>query len=127
MIVQELPLYRGFFEIRQLTLKHRLFQGGWTTEVTREVFVRPEAVAVLLYDEGRASVVIIEQFRSGAAIRQEKAWLFEVVAGILEEGETLEAVAHREAKEEAGCDIVRLEKICRYYSSPGGSSELVTR
>ena len=42
-----------------------------------------------------------------------------------EDGETPEDVAHREAGEEAGLSFSRLEKICEYLVSPGGTTELV--
>ena len=32
------PLYDGFFKMVQYKLKHRLFAGGWSSEVTREMF-----------------------------------------------------------------------------------------
>ncbi len=53
-------------EFDVLTLKHRLFEGGWSREVERELFVRPAAVAVLPYDPERGRVVLVEQFRVGA-------------------------------------------------------------
>lgn len=56
----------------------------------------------------------------------EQAWLLEVVAGAIEEGETAEDVAYRESIEEAGCDIQELIKINDFFTSPGGTSELLT-
>ena len=62
----------------------------------------------------------------GALWEMEGPWTIELVAGIVEEGEEKEAVAHRETKEEAGCDIMDLEYICEYLPSPGASSEKLT-
>ena len=45
--------------------------------------------------------------------------------GIIGEGEAPEAVARREAQEEAGCEILDLVPVCHYLASPGGSSETV--
>lgn len=42
--------YQGFFELRKLQLKHRLFAGGWSKTFSRELFVRGLAVGVLAYD-----------------------------------------------------------------------------
>jgi ADP-ribose pyrophosphatase len=44
----------------------------------------------------------------------------------VDEGETNEATARREAKEETGCDVRRLEFAGAYLSSPGLSDELVS-
>ena len=32
--------YQGFFRIDRYRLRHRLFAGGWSAELTREVFER---------------------------------------------------------------------------------------
>jgi ADP-ribose pyrophosphatase len=79
-----------------------------------------------LYDPQREEIVLIEQFRMGAMANNKPAWLLEIVAGGIEEGETPEAVAYREAEEEAGCKIEKLEFISEFYTSPGGTSELLS-
>ena len=117
--------YSGFFRINCYRLRHRLFAGGWSGAIEREVFERGHAVGVLPYDPVADSVVLIEQFRIGALIAGMSPWLIEVVAGIVEEGETPEEVARRETQEEAGLEILALMPMCRYLVSPGGSSESV--
>ncbi len=119
-------MHDGFFNLNRYQLQHTLFAGGWSDVVSRELFERGDAVAVLLYDPNADKVVIIEQFRIGAAVSQpDRAWMLEIVAGIIEKGETPEAVVHREAQEEAGCTIQTLEFISRFYVSPGGTSERI--
>jgi ADP-ribose pyrophosphatase len=117
--------YSGFFRINRYRLRHRLFAGGWSGVIEREVFERGHAVGVLPYDPVADSVVLIEQFRIGALVAGMSPWLIEVVAGIVEEGETPEEVARRETLEEAGLEILALMPMCRYLVSPGGSSESV--
>ena len=124
-IINEASVYQGFFEIKKFKLKHRLFSGGWSKELHRELFCRGHAVAILLYDPAQDKVVLIEQFRIGALDNKNGPWLLEIPAGIVEPEEKAEAVAIREAKEEAGCEIKKLIPICDTYSSPGGSSETV--
>lgn len=117
------PLYQGFFQLERLRLRHRCFAGGWCEPLTRERFVRRDAVAVLPYDPEADSLVLIEQFRVGALEDTGSPWLLELVAGIVEPGETLEAVVHREAREEAGAELQALEPIASVHLSPGGSRE----
>ena len=117
--------YSGFFRINGYRLRHRLFAGGWSGVIEREVFERGHAVGVLPYDPVADSVVLIEQFRIGALVAGMSPWLIEVVAGIIEEGEPPEEVARRETQEEAGLEIQALMPMCRYLVSPGGSSESV--
>ncbi len=119
-------LYNGFFRMEKYRLKHTLYAGGWSAEISRELFVRGSAVAVLLYDPNTDQVVLIEQFRAGAIIQPDRAWLVEIVAGGIEEGETAIEVAYRESMEEAGCDIQELIVINEFYTTPGGCSERIT-
>ena len=118
--------YRGFFRMDLYRLRHRSFAGGWSEALTREVFERGHAAAVVLYDPARDRVVLIEQFRIGAFTAGLEPWLLEAVAGIIEPGEAAEAVVRREAMEEAGCQVSALEPIGRFLMTPGGSSETIT-
>lgn len=125
-IIEEKTQYQGFFSLKTVTLKHTLYKGGWSQPISREIFQRGNCVAVLLYDPVRDEVVIIEQFRIGAVQMPEQAWLLEIVAGAIEPGETAEEVAYRESIEEAGCEIQQLIKINDFFTSPGGTSELLS-
>ena len=117
--------YDGYFRIDRYRLRHRRHEGGWTGEITREVFERGHVTAVLPYDPDRDAVVLIEQFRIGAYAAGLSCWLTEVVAGVIDEGESAEAVARREMQEETGRSVGALEPIGSYLSSPGGASESV--
>jgi len=122
-VIEKTICYKGFFSIAQLRLRHRKYDGEWSEILTREIFERGHAVAVLPYDPVRDEVVLIEQFRVGALDFPADPWLIEIVAGIIDEGESAEGVAHREMAEEAGCEIERLEHVCDYLVSPGGTTE----
>ncbi len=122
-ILDKHTVYDGFFKLERYELKHTLFTGGWSQPLQRELFRRNNCVGVLLYDPNRDEVVMLEQFRVGAMLHTEQAWLLEIVAGGIEEGETPEQVAYREAEEEAGCTIEELMLISEFYTSPGGASE----
>lgn len=118
-------LYQGFFKIEQIQLQHRLFEGGWSHTVTREVLVRGGAAAAVMYDPEHDLIGLIEQFRVGA-LDNKSPWLYEVVAGMSEPNELPEEVIRRELVEEAGMKPNRLIKICDYFSSPGGTDERLT-
>ncbi len=122
-ILEKTNAYSGFFRLNVYRLRHRKFAGGWTRELTRELLERGHAAAVLPYDPRRDEVVLIEQFRIGAWAAGMEAWTIEIIAGVIDPGETPEAVVRREAKEEAGLDLGPLQSIGRYLTTPGGSSE----
>ena len=117
--------FRGYFSLETLTLRHRLFAGGWSTPVRRELFQRGDAVGVLPWDPVADELVLIEQFRVGAIRDDDSPWMLELIAGIVEAGESDTAVVHREAEEEAGCQLGQLEQIATFYPSAGACSEQI--
>ena len=117
--------YSGYFAVDTLTLRHRLFAGGWSSPMRRELFQRGDAVGVLPWNPGTDEVVLIEQFRVGALRGADNPWMLELIAGIVEPGESDPEVAHREAEEEAGCQLHRLELIATFYPSAGACSEQI--
>lgn len=128
-LLSERQAYKGFFQIRSLTFRHRLYRGGWSDTVSRELFLRHDAVGVLLYDPRLDAVALVEQVRVGplgnerAKADQRSPWLLELVAGLIDKDEAPDEVGRREAVEEAGAEVQALEPIAEYYSSPGGSNE----
>ncbi|WJD49738.1 MULTISPECIES: ADP-ribose diphosphatase [unclassified Enterobacter] len=122
-IIAREKLYSGFFSLDLYRFRHRLFNGEMSNEVRREIFERGHAAVLLPYDPVRDEIVLIEQIRIAAYDTSETPWLLELVAGIIEEGETVEDVARREAVEEAGLEVGRVKKFMSYLASPGGTSE----
>ncbi|MCC5811943.1 MAG: NUDIX domain-containing protein [Ectothiorhodospiraceae bacterium] len=125
-VLEKETVHNGFFRLHRYKLRHALFAGGVSETLTRELFDRGHSVGVLLYDAERDAVVLVEQFRVGALEHPSGPWLFEIVAGIQEPGATSEAVARKEALEEAGAQLQEMEHICDFLVSPGGASERVT-
>lgn len=117
--------FKGFYKLDKFFLRHELFAGGMGKEISRELFVRHDAVCVLPYDARRDEVVLIEQFRVGAVEKTANPWLIELVAGLIDKDEQPEEVAHREAQEEANIVFSALWPITKYFPSPGGSDEYV--
>ena len=118
-------VFKGYFRMDRYTVRHRTYRGGWTGDITREIFERGHAVVVILYDPMRDEVAMIEQFRCGALAADMYPWLVECVAGIIEKGETPEQVALRECVEEAGTEAKDIFEIGKFIITPGGSSETV--
>jgi ADP-ribose pyrophosphatase len=118
-------LFSGFFSLNKYHVSYPLFEGGDSGIITREVFERGHAAAVLMYDPIVDELVLIEQFRFPAYETMERPWLIEVVAGILEPGEDPEDLCHREASEEAGMQLTNLTKISEFLPSPGACTESI--
>ena len=89
-------------------------QGGTST---REIVEHSPAVAIVPLDEDM-NVHLVRQYRK--AIEQE---LLEVPAGVIHEGEGLEACARRELEEETGYGAGRLELMAAFFTTPGFCDE----
>ena len=124
-MLEDQSAWSGYFSMRRLTLQHRLFAGGWSEPIVREVFERGDAVGVLPYDPESDSLVLIEQFRPGALRGNDSPWMLELIAGIVDAGESDEDVVHREAMEEAACELSELLPIATVFPSAGACTEQV--
>jgi len=125
-LIERTVAFQGYFRVAQYRFRHTLYQGGLSGEVKREVFERGQAAAVLPYDPVRDEVVLIRQFRAGSYVAGRHPWGWETVAGIIEDGETPEDVARREAVEEAAVTITDLLPMGSVVLSPGACSETCT-
>ncbi|WP_425098528.1 NUDIX domain-containing protein [Tropicibacter sp. S64] len=123
-IVRKREGYDGFFRIKAFDLRHRRFDGGRSEVFPREAFIAWDAALVLPYDPVHDTVMLIEQLRYGPIHRGDPApWVLEPIAGLVDLGEAPEETARREAVEEAGLRIDRIEPILAAYPSPGYSTE----
>jgi ADP-ribose pyrophosphatase len=124
-LLDSVTRFQGFFRLVEYKYRIDRFDGG-EMEFTREVFERGTAAGVLPYDPNTDSIVLVEQFRAGAMGFGESAWLLEMIAGMVEDGEDAAEVVARESVEEAGCEVANIKQIAHYLASPGGSTEAVT-
>jgi len=123
-ILSKETLFTGFFKMIKYRFKHKKFNGHWSDIIERELFQRSKAAAVLPYDPISDNVILIEQIRVGA-LEHAHPWQLEIVAGIMDKDETSEEVVRREAEEEAGLTIGRIERMTSYYPSSGGCDEVL--
>jgi len=126
-VVEKTRKYQGFFALDEYKFRHKLYRGGFSEVLTREVFERGDAVAILPYDPATDSIVLIEQFRPGALRSEHGPWQLELIAGMFGANEQPIEVAIREAKEEANLVILpdNVTKVMNYLSSSGGMSECI--
>ena len=126
-ILKNETIYQGFFKLNKVQFKHKLFAGGWSGTVTRELLIKGAASAMVAYDPVLDNVVLVEQVRIGAydPTSTQSPWLLELIAGMVEEGETPESVALRESEEEAGAKISHMQHCLSVWDSPGGVLERI--
>ena len=120
-IIDKKNLYDCFFKMNEVTLKYRKYDGNWSNNIKRELFGGAQVAAVLPYDPISKEIILIQQFRPGTISKDIDHYLDEIVAGIIDEGESPEIAAKRECLEETGCEVKRLIPIQGYFPAPGSS------
>ena len=95
-VLEQEEVYAGFHRIVRMRLRHRLYKGGWSNTIEREVSARGEAASVVVYDPKLDAVCLVEQFRAATISKPSQAsdslsnvrtcspWSLEIVAGMLD-------------------------------------------
>ena len=113
-----------FFKIEEAYLRFEQFNGEMSPLVRRLSLERGNSVAVLVFNRSTDKLILISQFRY-PTYQNNHGWTIEVIAGMVDPGETPEESTRREVQEETGLNIEAFEPIATFYPSPGGSSELI--
>ena len=131
-IRKQTRLFDDFFKIDEVIVSHQRKDGTMSPDERRLVFERGDAVAVILYDAEAKTVIIVDQFKVPSLIGRRRdnpqtmdGWVTEATAGMIDPGETAEAAIKRETMEETGYSIGNPQLICKFFSSPGGTSERI--
>ena len=117
-------IHDGWLKVGKVTVEHELFNGGMSKPLVREMHCFSDAIAVLPYDPATNNVLLIEQFRPGAAIGGHP-WQFEIIAGGIDGDESNEDACLREAKEEAGVDLIEVHPLTMCYNVAGSSQDKI--
>jgi nudix-type nucleoside diphosphatase (YffH/AdpP family) len=132
VIKSEKRLLDDFFKIDEYSVSFEQYDGKMSAEQRRLNFERGDAVGVLLLNVDTRSVVLVQQFKLPSLIGRRRddpaiqdGWVTETMAGMIGPDETAEDAAIRETLEETGYEIESPEFICKFLSSPGGTSERI--
>jgi nudix-type nucleoside diphosphatase (YffH/AdpP family) len=133
VIHKKTRLFDDFFKIDEVIVSHERRDGTMSPDERRLIFERGDAVAIMLYNVDTKSVILVNQFKVPSLIGRKRdnpetmdGWITEATAGMIDPGETAEAAIKRETKEETGYSINNPELICKFFSSPGGTSERIS-
>lgn len=117
-------LLDDIFRVEEVFLRFEKFDGRMSDSIRRLNFDRGDSVALLVYNLDTKKILLLNQFRY-PTYQKGPGWITEMIAGILEPGESPEDTARREAHEETGLIVEKVEFIASFYPSPGGSSEQI--
>ena len=82
--------------MNEVTLKYKKYDGNWSNAVKRELFGGAQVSALLPYDPENKKIVLIQQFRPGTISTDRENYLDEIVAGMIDPGETPEDTEKRD-------------------------------
>ena len=117
-------LLDDFFKVDEAEVSFERADGSMTPPARRLVFERGDSVAAVVVHRESHSLLFTEQFRF-PTLGKGSGWLLEVIAGMIDSGESPEAALRREIEEELAFEVARLEPISTFFVSPGGSSERI--
>ncbi len=113
-----------FFKIEEAYLRFEQFNGQMSPLIRRLNLERGDSVAVLVFNQTTGKLILVSQFRY-PTYQNKDGWTIEILAGMIDPGETPEESLRRELQEEIGLNIDAFEHITTFYPSPGGSSERI--
>jgi nudix-type nucleoside diphosphatase (YffH/AdpP family) len=131
-IRKQTRLFDDFFKIDEVIVSHQRKDGTMSPDERRLVFERGDAVAIILYNVDSKKVIIVDQFKVPSLIGRRRddpntddGWITEATAGMIDPGESAERAIKRETMEETGYCTSNPRLICKFFSSPGGTSERI--
>lgn len=120
--------HRGFDEYFKVDIGciEEMVDGKMESTYDRYKLTRPDAVAMLVYNEDSKKVILVKQFRY-PIIHHTKENIMEIVAGKIDGTQTPKEAAVRELYEEVGYKISedRLNNPIEIFSSVGYSTEKI--
>jgi 8-oxo-dGTP pyrophosphatase MutT (NUDIX family) len=110
---------RVLFAGKVFSVRHDEVREPGGVVAGRDIVVHPGSVVVMpVFPDGK--ILLIRQYRHTA-----RDFLWELVAGRVDQGESPVAAAHRELAEETGYAARRLKKLLEIFPSPGFVAEVM--
>lgn len=121
---RETTVFDDFFRVRAAEVSIERSDGTLSGPHRRLCVERGDSAAAVLHDPVAKATVLVRQFRYPTHAKG-PGWVDELVAGVIEPGETAEDTIAREVREETGLAADDPSPVATVYLSPGGSSERV--
>lgn len=120
--IEKKLLSDNWYTLNKYSFDYRKPDGEWERQ-EREAYDRGNGSTVLLYNKHKGSVILTRQFRLPTFVNgNADGMLVETCAGLLDE-DNAEDCIKKEAEEETGYRIDKVEKIFEAYMSPGSVTE----
>lgn len=110
--------------LTKVTYEYLSTTGALETHI-REIYDRGNGSTILLYNKKKRTVILTRQFRLPTFLNgNSNGMVIEACAGLLD-GDTPEDCAKKEALEETGYQLEKVQKIFESYMTPGADTELL--
>lgn len=114
----------NWYVLNKYSFEYQNKQGEWEHQ-EREAYDRGNGATVLLYNAAKKTVVLTRQFRLPTYVNgNADGMMIESCAGLLDADNALDCIK-KEAEEETGYQIDKLQKLFEVYMSPGSVTELI--
>ncbi len=122
--VEKTLLSDNWYTLHKYSFDYLNSQDEWERQ-EREAYDRGDGATVFLYNSDKGTIVLTRQFRLPTYVNGNKGGLLiESCAGLLD-GSNPEDCIRKEAEEETGYKVDKVEKIFEAYMSPGAVTEIV--
>ena len=122
--IKTVLLSDNWYTLNKVVFDYQMPNGQWV-EQARESYDRGNGAAVLLYNRHKQTVILISQFRMPTYLNgNESGIMIEACAGLLD-GDDPETCVIKEAEEESGFRVNKVEKVLEAYMSPGAVTEIL--
>jgi len=122
--IKKVLLSDNWYTLNNIIFDYQMKDGAWVKQA-REAYDRGNGATVLLYNKKKHTVVLVSQFRMPTYLNgNASGMMIETCAGLLD-GDDPETCVIKEAEEESGFKVTRVEKVFEAYMSPGAVTEII--
>ncbi len=114
----------NWYTLNKINFDYQMPSGEWVNQ-SRESYDRGNGATILLYNTHKKTVILIKQFRMPSYVNGNNSGvMIETCAGLLD-GDSPEVCVKKEALEETGIKIDKVQKVFEAYMSPGAVTEII--
>lgn len=122
--IQKTLLSDNWYTLNKFSFEYQNHNGQWQQQ-HREAYDRGNGATILLYNNIKGTVILTRQFRMPTYINgNTDGLLIETCAGLLEQDNPEDCIK-REAEEETGYKVDKVQKLFEAYMSPGSVTEII--
>jgi GDP-mannose pyrophosphatase NudK len=122
--IQKTLLSDNWYTLNKFSFEYQNLHGEWQQQ-HREAYDRGNGATILLYNKAKGTVILTRQFRMPTYINgNADGLLIETCAGLLEQDNPEDCIK-REAEEETGYKVDKVQKLFEAYMSPGSVTEII--